>query len=193
MWKGNVANCRQVQMLISSLVTSDRTPGYRMKPGQGRFWKDIRKRHFTQRLFGPWNGLPREVVTAPSLRDFKKYFSEALRHMVWLLGLSWAEPRAGLDVLMGPFQLRMFYDLIFLSLVFSQCKTQKYCRWDLHARAVLPGSYITRKSFQIPKFNWNWSSHPTINCMGDSTLEEWNSMYLFLSVLSWARICFATE
>ncbi|KFO53607.1 hypothetical protein N302_08511, partial [Corvus brachyrhynchos] len=48
----------------------------------GKFRLDIRKRFFTQRVVGPWNRLPREVVTAPSLTELKKRLDNALRDMV---------------------------------------------------------------------------------------------------------------
>ena len=50
-----------------------------MKMSQGRFSLDIRKRYFTQRVVGHGNRLPREVVAAPSLTEFK---NSALRQMV---------------------------------------------------------------------------------------------------------------
>ena len=43
---------------------------------------DIRKKFFTQRVAGHWNRLPRAVVRAPSLREFRKPLDNALRHMV---------------------------------------------------------------------------------------------------------------
>ncbi|KFZ59909.1 hypothetical protein N338_02302, partial [Podiceps cristatus] len=49
---------------------------------QGRFRLDVRKRFFTQRVVEPWNRLPREAVTAPSLAAFKKHLDNTLRHMV---------------------------------------------------------------------------------------------------------------
>ena len=67
---------------LLSLVTSHRTRGSRMKLRQGKFRLDIRKRFFTGRVVGHWNRLPREVVTAPSLSEFKEHLDDALSHMV---------------------------------------------------------------------------------------------------------------
>ncbi|KFV90888.1 hypothetical protein N327_12446, partial [Fulmarus glacialis] len=49
---------------------------------QGRFRLDIRKRFFTARVVKHWNRLPREVVDAPSLSEFKKQLDNALNNML---------------------------------------------------------------------------------------------------------------
>jgi len=53
-----------------------------MKLHQGKFRLDIRKKSFTERVVGHWNRVPREVVTASSLSEFKECLDGALNHMV---------------------------------------------------------------------------------------------------------------
>lgn len=60
-------------------MTSHRTV---VKLCHGKFRMDIRKKFFTEGVVGHWNRLPRRVVTAPSLLEFKKQLDDALSHMV---------------------------------------------------------------------------------------------------------------
>ncbi|KFQ89816.1 hypothetical protein N337_07850, partial [Phoenicopterus ruber ruber] len=48
-----------------------------MKLHQGKFRLDIRKRFFTEMVVGHWNMVPSEVVTAPSLSEFKEHLDDA--------------------------------------------------------------------------------------------------------------------
>ncbi|KAK4824372.1 LOW QUALITY PROTEIN: hypothetical protein QYF61_014032 [Mycteria americana] len=73
---------------LLSLVTRDRTQGYGMKLHQEKFRLDIRKRSFTERVVGHWNRFPREVITAPSLSEFKEHLDDALSHMGFKLQLN---------------------------------------------------------------------------------------------------------
>ncbi|KFW93973.1 hypothetical protein N336_01582, partial [Phalacrocorax carbo] len=52
-----------------------------MKLHQEKFRLDIRKRLFTERVLSPWNRLSREVVTAPSLSEFKEHLDDSLSDM----------------------------------------------------------------------------------------------------------------
>ncbi|KAJ7403701.1 hypothetical protein WISP_149479 [Willisornis vidua] len=67
---------------LFSVVTCDKTQGNGLKLCQGRFTLDIRKRFFTQRVVGHWHTLPRKVVTASDLPEFKKCLDNTLGHMV---------------------------------------------------------------------------------------------------------------
>jgi len=67
---------------LLSLVTSKRTQAKGMKLCQGKFILDIRNRFFTERVAGQWNWIPKEVVMAPSLSEFREHSDNALTHIV---------------------------------------------------------------------------------------------------------------
>ena len=69
-------------MTTYSLQTTDKTQGNGVKLHQGKFKLDVRKRFFTERVVAHWNRLPREVVTAPGLLEFKRRLDYALSHTV---------------------------------------------------------------------------------------------------------------
>ncbi|KFU95483.1 hypothetical protein M959_08750, partial [Chaetura pelagica] len=54
--------------------------GFKLR--EGRFRLDIGKKFFTLRVARNWNGLPREVVDAPSLKAFKARLDEVLYNLV---------------------------------------------------------------------------------------------------------------
>ncbi|KFV59520.1 hypothetical protein N341_03991, partial [Tyto alba] len=49
---------------------------------QGKFRLDIRKSFFTKRVVSHRNRLPRKVVMAPNLSEFKEHLDDAFSHMV---------------------------------------------------------------------------------------------------------------
>ena len=63
-------------------VDNSRTKGNGFELKEGRFRLDIREKFFTMGVVRCWNGLPREVVDAPSLEVFKARLDGTLGNLV---------------------------------------------------------------------------------------------------------------
>ena len=63
-------------------IDKSRTRGNGLRLKEGRFRLDVRGKFFTRRVVRCWNGLPREVVDAPSLEVFKARLDGALGSLV---------------------------------------------------------------------------------------------------------------
>ena len=63
--------CGQVGVGFFLQAATDRMRGHSVKPCQGRYRLDIRKKFFTERVIKYCNRLPREVVESPFLDVFK--------------------------------------------------------------------------------------------------------------------------
>jgi len=67
---------------LSQDLIFNRTSSNGFKLKEGKFRLDIRKNFFTMRVVKRWNGLPREVVEAPSLETFKARLDRALSNLI---------------------------------------------------------------------------------------------------------------
>jgi len=68
------------RLFISACCNRTRGNGFKLK--EGRFRLDIGKTFFTMRVVKHWNGLPREVLDAPSLETFKVRLDGALSNLI---------------------------------------------------------------------------------------------------------------
>ena len=64
-------------------VENSRTRGNGSKLKEGRFRLDVRGKVFTRRVIRCWNGLPRDVMDAPSLEVLKARFDGALDSLIY--------------------------------------------------------------------------------------------------------------
>jgi len=99
---------------LFSKACCEKTRGNGFKLKEDRFRLDIRKKFFTMRVVKLWNGLPREVVDAPSLETFKARLDGALSNLVyWKMslliagGLYWMTFKC-------PFQPKLYCDSVII-------------------------------------------------------------------------------
>ncbi|KAJ7424340.1 hypothetical protein BTVI_06851 [Pitangus sulphuratus] len=74
---------REAGTNLFTLVTSDRTQRNSLKLCWGGLI--LEKDSSPQRVIGHWNRLPRAVVTAPSLLEFKEHLHKALTYIMGFL------------------------------------------------------------------------------------------------------------
>ena len=67
---------------LLSKACCDRTRGNGFKLKEGRFRLNTRKKYFMMRVVKHWNGLPSEVVDAPSLETLKVRLDGALSNLI---------------------------------------------------------------------------------------------------------------
>jgi len=77
------------------------------------------------RVVKHWNGLPREVVGAPSLETFKARLDGALSSLIWLKMSMLTAGRLHWMTSKGPFQPKAFYDLLWLTVCHSSLFRQE--------------------------------------------------------------------
>ena len=78
------------------MVPKDRTRGGGFTPKEGTFRLDIRWKFFTWRVVRHWNRLPKGVVDASSLEEFKAKLGGFLHHLMWWGATSpWQRVEAG--------------------------------------------------------------------------------------------------
>ena len=104
-----------------------------------------------------------EVVTAPSLPEFKKHLDNALRTMVWFLGGPVRSQRLEWMILMGPFQLEIFYDSLIL--LFTPVRSP----WQGSVNA-LSG---TMQSGEVSFTSQRKETHLLIRPLGWKTSPKW--------------------
>lgn len=111
-----------------SLVTSDRTQDNSTKVWWGKFGLDIRRMLFSQSLVR----LPGEAVMALDLPELMKRFGQYCQAHVGVLVAVQACAGSQIEILVGPFQLRILYDCVNIN--------GKHCK----SRPIVKASHIIK-------------------------------------------------